>query len=96
MLKHIASILRQKAEELENGTSKLSSEGCYKVLNFLNLIENGDETFTKTEAADYIHVSKATFENYVRYGKLPQGVKLHQNSKLLFWYKSDLDKYLYG
>lgn len=96
MLTVIANILKQKAADLENGTSNLSSEGCYKVLNLLNLLENGDQPFTKTEAADYIHVSRATFENYVRRGEIPKGVALHTNSKLLFWYKSDLDKFLYG
>lgn len=92
----IAKLLKQKAAEIENGTSNLNSEGCYKVLNYLNLLENGDQEMTKTEAADYMNVSRATFENYVRLNKIPKGIRLHENSKLLFWYKSDLDNYLYG
>lgn len=73
----IAQILKDTAAKLENGTSNLDSEGCYKVLNILNLLENGDQEMTKVEAADYLNVSRATFENYVRYERIPKGQKLH-------------------
>jgi predicted DNA-binding transcriptional regulator AlpA len=48
---------------------------------------------SKTQAADYIGVSRATFDNYVRDGFIPKGEKV-ESFKELRWYKSDLDLYL--
>jgi excisionase family DNA binding protein len=47
----------------------------------------------KTEAADYLGVSRATFDNYVRDGRIPHGKQIG-NFKELRWYKSDLDLFL--
>ena len=48
---------------------------------------------SKTQAADYIGVSRATFDNYVRVGFIPKGVHI-EGFKELRWYKCDLDLYL--
>lgn len=95
MNKIIANLLRKCASDLENGTSHLSSQGCYKALNTINLLMNGDEEMSKKEASEYIGVSRATFENYVRDNIIPEG-KHHEGTKALFWFKSDLDNYLYN
>lgn len=47
----------------------------------------------KTEAADYLGVSRATFDNYVRDGFIPKGKQIGK-FKELRWYKSDLDVFL--
>ena len=49
----IISILKSIVNNLESGTSYLNEEGCIKVLNTINLMQYGDEEFSKTEAADY-------------------------------------------
>lgn len=46
----------------------------------------------KTEAADYLGISRATFDNHVRDGFLPKGRQVG-HFKELRWYKSDLDVY---
>ena len=47
----------------------------------------------KTEAADYLGVSRATFDNYVREGKIPKGT--HQAGfKELSWSQKDLDSFI--
>lgn len=48
---------------------------------------------SKTQAADYIGVSRATFDNYVHDGFLPKGIK-KEGFKELRWYKSDLDIFM--
>ena len=40
----------------------------------------------------YLNISRATFDNYVRAGKIPKGRK-QQGFKELFFYKKDLDKF---
>lgn len=44
----------------------------------------------KTDAADHLGISRATFDNRVRDGFVPKGEKVG-NFKELRWYKSDLD-----
>jgi predicted site-specific integrase-resolvase len=46
---------------------------------------------SKTEAAEYIGVCRATFDNYVKNGYIPRGTSSHKDTKTLFWWKSDLD-----
>jgi predicted DNA-binding transcriptional regulator AlpA len=50
------------------------------------------EEMSKTQAADYIGVCRATFDNYVRDGYLPKGVHV-EGFKELRWYKCDLDMF---
>ena len=87
----IAKILRKIADDLDAGTTSLDEKGCHKVLNTINLMEHGDEEMSKSEAAEYIGVCRATFDNYVPEGLIPRGVNKHRDTKTLFWWKSDLD-----
>ena len=43
MQKLISNMLRKIADNLDAGTSHLDEKGCHKVLNTINLMENGDE-----------------------------------------------------
>ena len=47
----------------------------------------------KIQACDYLGVSRATFDNYVKNGWIPKGYK-QDGFKELSWMKSDLDFYL--
>ena len=42
-------MLRKIADNLDAGTSHLDEKGCHKVLNTINLMENGDEELSKLE-----------------------------------------------
>lgn len=88
-------MLRKIADNLDAGTTHLDEKGCQKVLNTINLMEHGDEEMSKTEAAEYIGVCRATFDNYVSNGMIPKGTNNHRDTKALFWWKSDLDQFLY-
>ena len=88
-------MLRKIADDLDAGTTNLGEKGCHKVLNTINLMEHGDEEMSKSEAAEYIGVCRATFDNYVSNGLIPRGVNKHRDTKTLFWWKSDLDQFLY-
>jgi excisionase family DNA binding protein len=59
----------------------------------LSFISNKNEKLSKYQACKYLNISRATFDNYVREGKIPKGRK-QQGFKELFFYKKDLDKYL--
>lgn len=51
------------------------------------------QRMSKVQACDYLGVSRATFDNYVRDGFIPKGVK-QEGFKELSWQKSDLDIFL--
>ena len=48
---------------------------------------------SKIQACDYLGVSRATFDNYVRDGFIPKGIK-QEGFKELSWNKADLDIFL--
>ena len=91
----VISLLKHIVNSLEEGTTYLDAQGCRKVLNTINLMQNGDQEMSKTEAAEYIGVCRATFDNYIKNGYIPRGASSHKNTKTLFWWKSDLDQFLY-
>lgn len=92
MLKIIRSILQKFIDDIDAGNSNLSCEQQCDIIKVLgNINVNGE--MSKTQAADYIGVSRATFDNYVHDGFLPKGVKL-EGFKELRWYKSDLDIFM--
>ena len=47
---------------------------------------------SKYQAFNYLHISRATFDNLVREGKIPQGKK-QQGFNELQWFKKDLNAY---
>lgn len=55
--------------------------------------DNPDYRMSKVQACDYLGVSRATFDNYVRDGFIPKGIK-QEGFKELSWQKSDLDIFL--
>jgi excisionase family DNA binding protein len=63
----------------------------FQLLSNINI--GSDNEMCKSEAADYLGVSRATFDNYVKNGYIPKGKKVGR-FKELRWYKSDLDIYL--
>ena len=51
------------------------------------------ELMSKVAAYDYLGISRATFDNYVKLGMIPKGEKKY-GFKELSWRKYDLDKFL--
>ncbi len=94
MLKVIRNILQKFIDDIDANNSNLSYEQQCDIVRVLTNVNIGQENeMNKTQAADYIGVSRATFDNYVRDGFLPKGTKVG-NFKELRWYKSDLDLFL--
>lgn len=84
LIKILVKQLRETADKLESGNSNITSEEATGILNMLT-----HEALNKSQAADYLHVSRATFDNLVAANKLPKGRKVkHRND--LIWYKDEL------
>ena len=91
MLKIIRNLLQQIIDDIDSGNTNFSEKEQLDAIEFIQRL-NAKE-LSKVEAADYIGVSRATFDNYIRDGKLPRGKK-RSGFKELSWNKKDLDKFL--
>lgn len=94
MLQLIKIILQKFIDDIDADNTNLNFEQECQILRILSNVDSGqDNEMNKTQAADYLGVSRATFDNYVRDGFIPKGKQIG-NFKELRWYKSDLDIYL--
>ena len=91
MLKIIKAILQQWVDDIDSKNSNISEEQQEEILELCQRLVSKE--LTKTESADYIGVSRATFDNYISKGLIPKGSKRPGLNNLM-WNKSDLDKYL--
>jgi predicted DNA-binding transcriptional regulator AlpA len=94
MMNLIRTILQNWINDIDAGNTNLSYEQQCSLIRLMSNVDLGQENeMNKTEAADYIGVSRATFDNYVRDGFIPKGKQIGK-FKELRWYKSDLDLFL--
>lgn len=94
MLQIIKSILQQFIDNIDANNTNLNYEQQCDVIRILSNVNLGqDNEMNKTQAADYLGVCRATFDNYVRDGFIPKGRQIGK-FKELRWYKSDLDLFL--
>ena len=77
--------------KLEDGTSYLNQEELEELLELTS--RYADNTLSKYQAAQYLNVSTKTFDNYIRDGFIPKGIK-KPGHKELSWKKKDLDNYI--
>lgn len=89
MLELIRELLQQLIDNIDSGNSKMSQEQQLEALSLLYKLTSTE--LSKLEAAEYLGISRATFDNYINKGLIPKGRK-RQGFKELSWNKSDLDK----
>lgn len=83
--------LSQLVGNIDSGNSNASDEQIDEMLDIINKTTNTQNKLSKYQACKYLNISRATFDNWVKDGKVPKGKK-EQGFKELFWIKSDLDK----
>ena len=94
MLNLIRTVLQKFIDDIDTGNTNISYEQQSDIIRILSNVNLGQENeMNKTQAADYLGVSRATFDNYIRDGFIPKGKQVG-NFKELRWYKSDLDLFL--
>lgn len=93
MLNIIKELLLKIVDSIDAGNSSLSEEESIKILEYLKRVTNKDKRVSKYEACRYLNVSRATFDNYIRAGKLPKG-KHQAGFKELSWSEKELDDFI--
>lgn len=83
MIKIIKELLLKIINDIDTGNSNISSEECSELIEYLTFLTNKNEKLSKYQACKYLKISRATFDNYIRVGRLPAGKK-QQGFKELF------------
>ena len=83
-------VLQNTIDNIDCGNSNASDEQCDQLIDVVNKVVNTKSKLSKYQACKYLNISRATFDNKVREGKIPRGRK-EQGFKELFWFKEDLD-----
>ena len=85
----ITQLLEQCLGNIKAGTSNISEEDQLEIVAMLKKYTDKDRRLSKYQACTYLNISRATFDNYVREGKIPKGKK-ETGWKELSWSESEL------
>ena len=91
MLNIISKMLRGIADRIDEGSISSNPEETIQVMETIKQFTDKEQRISKYQACQYLNVSRATFDNYVRDGKLPKG-KHTAGFKELSWSYRDLDQ----
>ena len=84
MIGLIRSLLQKCIERIDAGNSNLSAEEEIKIIELLKKYTNKDRKLSKYQSCEYLNMSRANFDKYIREGKIPKGKK-EAGFKELFW-----------
>lgn len=93
MLGLIREILLKIVDDIDTGNSNISDDEAISLLKHLSHLADKTKRMSKYEAYTYLNISRATFDNYIREGKIPKGVK-QQGFKELSWSRKDLNNFI--
>lgn len=79
--------------DIDAGNSNIEDGDAEEIMALLNKYTNKDIWLSKYQSYTHLNISRATFDNLVKEGKLPKGRK-QQGFKELSWNKKDLNKYI--
>jgi len=91
MLQTIKQYLLRIVDDIDAGNSNADEEELLEIAKVLKEYVRKDVPMSKYQAYTYLNISRATFDNLVREGKIPKGKKV-PGFKELQWYKRDLLK----
>jgi hypothetical protein len=92
LIKAIRESLLLIIKRIDNGDCNITDNEAEELISIINKYTNKDERLSKYQCCEYLHISRATFDNYVAYGWIPKG-KHQQGFKELYWLKKDLDDF---
>lgn len=93
MLKVIRNLLLKIVNNIDAGNSNITENEAIELAKVLQSYTDKIVKMSKYQAYQYLNVSRATFDNYVREGRLPRGKK-EAGFKELFWAQKDLDEFI--
>ena len=89
MIDIIKSLLQNCIDRIDSVNSNLSADEEIEIIQLLKKYTDKDRKFSKYQACKYLNMSRATFDKYIREGKIPKGKK-EAGFKEIFWDESEL------
>lgn len=89
LLKNISMVV----DDIDAGNSNITEGEAIEIVDNLRRFTDKEKRLSKYAACKYLNVSRATFDNYVRSGKLPRG-EHEAGFKELSWNKKTLDEFI--
>ena len=93
MLQIIKNHLLKIVEDIDAGNTNLNEEEAIELTDTIVRLVDRTRRMSKYEACQYFNISRATFDNYVREGKLPKGTK-EAGFKELSWSRKELNMFI--
>lgn len=93
MIELIKKYLLKIVDDIDAGNSNISDNEAVELLETVKRLTDKEVRMSKYSSCKYLNISRATFDNYVREGKLPKGMKV-AGFKELSWSKKDLDEFI--
>lgn len=93
MLKAIKDLLLKVVNDIDAGNSSLDEQEALEIIDILKKYTDKEIRLSKYAACNYLNISRATFDNYIREGKLPKGTHTI-GFKELSWSRKELDEYI--
>ena len=93
MINLIRSLLQKCIYRIDAGNSNISADEEIEIIELLKKYTDKDRKLSKYQACKYLNMSRATFDKYIREGKIPKGKK-EAGFKELFYMESDLRKFI--
>lgn len=94
MINIIKSLLQNCIERIDAGNSNITAEEEIEIIALLKKYTDKNRKLSKYQACEFLNMSRSTFDNYIRNGRLPKGKK-ESGFKELFWEEDELRKYLH-
>lgn len=91
MINVIKQLLLKIIDDIDAGNSHIDEKSALDIIKNLKELSSKDTPISKYQACKYINMSRASFDNYIRAGKLPKGQKIIGFTELV-WFKKDLDE----
>ena len=89
MLKLIRKELSLIIQDIDAGNTNLTEEEALLLLNSLKELNTREKYFSKYQAYTFLGISRAEFDNRVREGLIPRGIKV-TGFKELRWKEKDI------
>lgn len=91
LMQTLKALLYKCIKDIDDGSCNLNDEELKETISIIQKYSRKDTPMSKYQAYTYLNVSRATFDNYVREGKIPTGQKVQGFTELV-WFQKDLDK----
>ena len=87
MLNIIRNLLLKIVDNIDSGNSNITEKEAFDIIEIIRKFTDKDKRLSKYAACKYLNVSRATFDNYIRNGKLPKGKhEIGLESAIIYWF----------